>query len=574
MIATTMNEPLYLLMRPMFKIAQEQLIGIADRFYTKITKFCSLINFKSFRNQWLNSNGMPIFTFNFTADQRNRQMKLILYQTLSCEKTKVKFFTGNLLVQLRDLKQPHEFKFQVENVLLQQQMKYFAHKPKKKKTSFYFVNDTKEDINIYNGIMWVSIDPTHSWVMRVVPRLPEFMLHYMLKLVRDVYTQHETLSALEEWKNTSETQDKLKMFLSNTQCFYGVRGHAARELAVFANDDEPDTSHKKILIDWYKANFFDNDKPKNHNFQNLANHFVQLEVIKSLSVIRNSTNFTPDDVIKLLVQIIEESDNNGNQYSDDKFQEEASLALGRINPLKSSGLVEIESKLVERVRGSQMSGGFCNSLISSRYIALTANLLKQRDEIDGPPFKDRHNQTIQEMRTILFDDSLFIQYKSEIFRCLLFFALIEMPITFSELISYIKKLASSSKKMLAASLLRELYRFVLNTPPYDGKDRFETYLLRFPREMKRNTVIDKITKGENALEIAETLWSIMTIDAKYHSILRSECLRAYTTLYGQSTPEPFLNRQVKPKIELTTSILSLRMHVESKTKHIHTPTNQ
>ena len=92
--------------------------------------------------------------------------------------------------------------------------------------------------------------------------------------------------------------------------------------------------------------------------------------------------------------------------------------------------------------------------------------------------------------------------------------------------------------------------------------------------MKKEHVINKITKGENALEIAETLWSILTVDAKYHSILRSECLRAYTTLYGQSTPEPFVNRPVKPKVELTTSILSLRMHVESKTKHIQLTTNQ
>ena len=566
MIATSMSEPILLLIRQLFKTAQEQLIGITDKFYTIVSKFCSLINPKAFKHQWLNSNGMPIFTFNFTADPRNRQMRFVLYQSPSTKTTNIKFFTGYLVVQLRDLEQPHEFKFAVESQILQQQMKYYAHKPKRRSTMMTFVNGMQEKINIYSGVMWVCIDPSHSWLMRVYPRLPEFMLHYMLKLVRNVYTQHETIAALDEWKNTDETQNRLKDFLNNEACFYGVRGHAAKTLALFANDDLQ-SMHKVIQISWYKDHFYtkgDHSKPMSHNFQDLSKHFVQLDVIKSLSVIRTSTDYTPPDVVQLLKEIMEQSDNTGNQYTDDNFQAEVSLALGRLNP--EIGLDEIEQILAERVRGTQLARGFCDTLLSAMYIALTANLLKQQ----GGPYLSRefegYQTIISKMRTIIFSDSPFLQAKGEIFRCLLFMSLIGINITYSQLISDIKKLCITGKKMVAAQCLRELYRFVLNTLPFGARDRFEGQLLCFPENVTKKIVIDLITKSEDALDIAETLWSILTIDAKYHSILRSEALRAYTTLYGQGTPAPFLDRNVQAPVELVTSTLKTQIRVDTKTK--------
>ena len=52
MIASSMTEPLYLLIHPIFKAAQEQQIGVTDRFYSIVSKFCSLINLKSFKQQY------------------------------------------------------------------------------------------------------------------------------------------------------------------------------------------------------------------------------------------------------------------------------------------------------------------------------------------------------------------------------------------------------------------------------------------------------------------------------------------------------------------------------------------
>lgn len=564
MVALAMNnndsqQMLLLLLRQHFKQSLESFNGFKAKFNTMMSRFGHLINMKTFSKQWLESNGIPFFTFNFYSDVRNRVCKFVLYQTPSCKTTKIPFFTGHILVQLRDLEQPHEFQFPVENQLIQQQMKYYAHKPKKKTIRYYFVNGDTKEVRIYHSILWISVDPNHQWPMRVRPRLPEFMLHNMLDLFRDVYTEHEVLSSLEEWIETKETQDKLKELLVNEDCFYGVRGHAARTLALFANVENGSNTNVATLMDWYKSQFIiaDEDKPKPNDFQNLAKHFVQLEVIKALSVVRNSQNYTPDEIVKLLIKILDENNNNGNQYSDDNFRVEAALALGRVYSDNDKLNIDIERLLVNRVRGSNTSGGFCNHLFSAFYTAITAVLLKKwmamRNVTDNISSED-HKLTVDEMRHIIFDDSPYIECKATLFKCLLFFALINYVVTYPQLFSDIKKLAEDPKKKeVAAACLREVYRFILNTLPYSAKDKFECFLLFRPDSIKKEDVVKKMTTGEEALEVAETLWYIMTVCARNHSKLRSEALRAYTTLYGKDTPAPFFQRSVNKPTEFSAT---------------------
>ncbi|EAY10724.1 hypothetical protein TVAG_364490 [Trichomonas vaginalis G3] len=558
MLATSMNNDstLLLLLRPTLKNSLSNSSGTADKFEKSVQQFCSLINFRNFKAQWLAKNGIPYFTFNFQADARNRQMKFVLYQTPSCKTTEADIFTGHLLVQLRDLEQPHEFKFPVETQLVQQQMKYYAHKPKKKKTKYEFVNGEQVEISIHHSILWVAIDPDHTWLMRVRPRLPQFMVHNMLDLVRDVYSQHETLSSLEEWIKNKDPQQWLKSFLENNKIFYGVRGHAARTLALFATPDDVENTNMSTLISWYKAEFFSNDKPKQNNFQDLQKHFVQLEVIKSMSVIRNNQGYTPREIAELLIQILDQNDNNGNQYSDDNFRVEIALALGRVFSDNADIMKRVEQILVSRVRGSHTNGGFCNHLFSAFYTAITSVLLKKYDpeNPNGIISSEDHKLTVDEIRMIIFDDSPYLECKGTLFKCLLFFALMDYKISFSQLFSDVKKLASSNdKKDVAAVCLKEMYRFVLNTLPIGAKDKFECYLFFRPNKMTKEEVIKRMTMREKSLEIAETMWSIMTVDAKYHSVLRSEALRAYTTLYGKDTPLPFLEREVKKPEEIFAS---------------------
>ena len=570
MIASSMNndtthDTLLLLIRPKFQQALEQPVFMDSSFYKMVKQFSQIIP-KTFKQQWLKSNGLPIFTFNFSIEERDLNARFILYQTNSSKNSRVKYFTGSLFVQLRDIENTIEQKLSIERQLIQTQLKFFTRKAKRKNRQVDFVDGTSKKFSINGSLLWIILDPQHGWIMKSRPRIPEYMIKSMLDLYRDVYTQHETLSAIKEWAESKTMLDLLNEFLTKPEVFYGVRGHAARMLALFSSGDL-ESAHKKKLKEWYKQNFFQDNRPKNHSFSDVNKYLVQLEVIKAISVIRDSEDNTPVDIVEFLMLLINESDNSGNIYTDDTFQLELSLALGRLNPEKQKDFQDIEDILDTRVSGTQLNGGFCNSLLAARYTALTALILKiQKDAEEGQILtRANHVKSIENMINIILDDTPYLQCKADLFKCLLHLAFIKYSINFPKLFSLIFKLAEKNKKMEASVCLREVYRFVLNSHRFGSEDRFGSYLLWLPAKITRKEIIASILSSD-AIDIAETLWTILTIHSKYHMILRSECLRAYTTLFGQSIPEPYLKLPPKPITPLSSTNIGTGIQIyKSKT---------
>ena len=139
MIVTSLKSAdtrLVMLMTPLVKQSQEPNSGfVTEKFMQDLVRFCPSINFKVFRRQWLMANGFPIFTFNFTNDNRHNNLKLVLAQTPSA-KTVIPFFTGQMVIHLQDLDQPYQFPSSIENKIQLQQMQYFAHRRKTKTKDF------------------------------------------------------------------------------------------------------------------------------------------------------------------------------------------------------------------------------------------------------------------------------------------------------------------------------------------------------------------------------------------------------------------------------------------------------
>lgn len=544
MISTSMrnNEiQLVLLMQPHMKTCEEQPTFVTDRFFMDLTRFCPNINFKTFRQQWLCSNGFPIFTYNFTNDPRHNNMKFVLAQTPSC-KTNVPFFTGNILVYLRDLDMPYEFPFAVENQIQIQQFNYFAHRRKTKKKNFSFVNGTTKSVTVHHAVMWLILDQPMSWICKVRPRLPQFMIHYQLQLLHNVYAQHEAISSLEDFKDTEESIAILTEFLKDDRVYFGVRGHVARALAMF-NSEQTEDKHMRILLDWYASQFFENNPTSNeisvkpHDFYDIPRHFVQLEVIKSLSIIRNSQNYTPERIVKTLIEVLKQANNNtNNMYSDDYFNAEVILAFGRFRNENEDFYKNTSSQILNKLTLHASIPSYCNIITSAGYEALTAIALKT----------DIFTPDIKEMRSVVLETKNYFDCRASVYRDLLFLCIREKGITFAELISDIKTLIDQGESEMAAMCLRQIYRFILNSVHVGDKDHFQTYLLALPEGMSRDDVkkflISNGNSGENGIEIAETLWDILTLHAKHNKILRSEALRAYTALYGEKLPEPYLKQ--------------------------------
>lgn len=547
MLAISMNygeasERFLILLRSMISdvVGSKEPMSMSNAFFKRIAPFCQSIKFSDFKRQWLKSNGLPLFEFTYTNDNRNRHVNFALYQRTSAN-TNIKFFSGQLIVQLRDLEQMHEYKFAVENQFLHQQLKYFSRKPKSKSKQFQFQaldNEQPEkiDIQIHEAVMWVSIDPYHQWPLKTATSMPLFAINNQLDLIRDVYSQHEALSFLENYSE-SDVLARYISVLKNDKFFYGVRGHAARLIA-----SNPHYPEYLTLIEWYKEKFFNKkeDKPENHNFGNLTLHLLQLEVIKAISIYRNEHGYSPEAISAFLCLIYKETQNTDNLYSDESFKAECSLAIGRIRT-DNINLLKQNFYLIENSINSIQTKGFCNIEEWSHYTALTSIVLKICERTHGwnselAPYVNKHIQIMR--NTILDNENFYLESKAKLFKCLLFLVQLGcFDITFANLVSDLKRLSEHNHtKEDAAFCFREIYRFVLNTPSSKSKDYLDSYLFCIPENKTRTDMINSLIKGECSLEISETLWSILTINSKNHCLLRSEALRAYSALYQMEPP--------------------------------------
>jgi transcription initiation factor TFIID subunit 2 len=455
-----------------------------------------------------------------------------------------------MLVHLQDLDQPYEFPFAIENQIQMQHMSYFAHRKKTKTKEFTFQNEQQAKIIVHHAVMWLLIDAPMAWICRVRPRLPEFMITYQLELLRNVFAQHEAVSALEDFATTDLTLKMLMDLLKNDEVYYGVRCHVARALAKF-NSEQLEFKHMNILLDWYEGQFFvkppagqaGKPRPKPHDFHEAKNHFVQLEVIKSLSICRDSQNYTPVRVVELLIHSLQEANNNSsNMYNDDYYNAEVELALGRIRPetdqYYSDAVTIIQAKLALHAT----IPSFCNIISSAGYLALTAIALKT--DIFVPP--------VGEMRAVVLENTNHFEARASVFRDLLFLALARKGVLFEELVADVRWLVQNGYHESAALCLKEIHRLVHNSLHFGDENKFETYLLALPEGMTKEQLAREFTGGDHKLEIVETLWEILAVFGQHHRILRSEAFRTYVSLYGEKLPYPYEEKIAPPPpFELT-----------------------
>ncbi|KAH0786298.1 hypothetical protein GPJ56_009783 [Histomonas meleagridis] len=182
-----------------------------------------------------------------------------------------------------------------------------------------------------------------------------------------------------------------------------------------------------------------------------------------------------------------------------------------------------------------------------QWLPLTAIAIKNSNKEELIP-------DINEMRNNVLQNTNYFECRAIIFKCLLYLAFyFKEKISFAHLISDIKKLVDAGDYIVASKCLREIHRFIHNSVFEGSSNKFESYLLFIPKDKTRDDVKDAIINDSNQTsEIIETLWEIMTIKSKYISILRSESLRVYTSLFGDKIPKQYLHLTTEnlPNLEI------------------------
>jgi hypothetical protein len=223
-------------------------------------------------------------------------------------------------------------------------------------------------------------------------------------------------------------------------------------------------------------------------------------------------------------------------YNDDYYNAEVELALGRIRPENDQFYIDAATIIQAKLSLHATIPSFCNIISSAGYLALTGIALKT--EVFVP--------NVKEMRLVVLENTNHFDARASVFRDLLFLAQAKKGVQFEELVADLRGLAQNGSREIAAFCLREVYRFVHNSLHFGDENKFETYLLSLPEGLTKEQLTREMTCGDHKVEIAETLWEILTVFGQHHRILRSEAFRAYVTLYGERLPYPYEERGAPP----------------------------
>ena len=400
------------------------------------------------------------------------------------------------------------------------------------------------NVEIHSAVLYFTIDPKLTWLAKIKGRVPEFMVIQRLRIRRDVYSEHEDISALEENKKSDKAMKELESILKDENFFYGVRGHAARALGRLSTD-ETSFASTKVLKEFYQSNFMSKKEQefvvKPNNFSNVSLHFVQLEVIKGLSIIRDAKDETPSDVADFLLDIAKNTKNDGNKYRDDYLISEIFTAIGRIKSGSDNYYEEVWGLIREKLSLLKWIPSYCNCVTNSLYTALTSIYLKrfcnENIKIDERSEQQsaKLESLVREMREFVVEESEYFESRASMFKCLLYLAHYG-EIAYDDVFVVLKVLAQTSQRNMAAMCLRVFTFFIIEPMCCTNDRKFEGYLLAFQSDVTSDMITAKL---QGRLEYAETLWEIMTRYGQYDVVLRDAAFSLWVAIFGEGVPSVY-----------------------------------
>lgn len=182
--------------------------------------------------------------------------------------------------------------------------------------------DADEDEGMFNeAFEWLRVDADFQWLGKFYVGQPDYMYASQLQQDRDVVAQYDAVRYYARQQPNPIYASVLTRTLMDTRYYYGVRVAAAYSLASLA---VPQLNYigQRLLLRVFRELYCFNKSalPRANDFSNFANYFVQKEIPKALSSIRNqSTGNCPYEVCVFLLDLIRYNENSENPFSDSYY---------------------------------------------------------------------------------------------------------------------------------------------------------------------------------------------------------------------------------------------------------------
>ncbi|ODV65215.1 hypothetical protein HYPBUDRAFT_154054, partial [Hyphopichia burtonii NRRL Y-1933] len=204
-----------------------------------------------------------------------------------------------------------------------------------------------EDEVLYNDpFEWIRVDTDFEWIAKINVKQPDYMFGAQLQYDRDVEAQYDAVSYFGDIEKPNPIYCSiLTRTLMDKRYFYGIRIAAAQALASFSRPDNRFIGIEYLLKVYQKLFCFPNSfVPSSNDFNDFNNFFLQKEIPKILSDVRDDDGNVPQEIRTLLLNIVKYNDNSNNDFQDCFYLSELIKALAN-SALNTSGELQVDNPL-------------------------------------------------------------------------------------------------------------------------------------------------------------------------------------------------------------------------------------
>ena len=324
------------------------------------------VDLSSFFSQWLLCDGYPLLQLYFDYNPKKKNT-VVEVEQVQCKANKGLRFEGSMKCVIHESERvteqerrveqaKHEIEFScVSRVRRNRKRKHYdretlLHLPLEKLLTRH--NDTP--------VLWVRCDVLHAFFQPIDAVANEVMICSQLQGEKEVRGQLEAICAL--WRlflqpdGSADVDDNrwaqlrvesveaeglhlgvsaLKDAFNDSRFFYRVRLLAARVLARSSAADASDSSSRQVLEEWMRGQWCDSESGewKANDFSSVNDYLLKKGLALELSRVYITVTdppLSPGRVVRLLISLVSENDNEKNLYSDDHYLASLLLALGNL----------------------------------------------------------------------------------------------------------------------------------------------------------------------------------------------------------------------------------------------------
>ena len=222
-------------------------------------------------------------------------------------------------------------------------------------------------------VLYVRCDAQHAFMQPVDALGNEVMLCSQLQLEKDVRGQAEAICALhrlflggerqaerareqraQDWRVESAeaeglrlTESALKACFANPHVYYRIRLLAARVLVLHSQRDVSESSSRAVLEAWLQEEErwdADREEWRPNDWTELSEALLASELPLELSRVHlTQQRLSPASVVRIVVSLLRDNDNERNAFADDQHLAALLLALGNLR------LAETETKQLQQL---------------------------------------------------------------------------------------------------------------------------------------------------------------------------------------------------------------------------------